>query len=262
MAPGTVYRYSTLKKSNQYTALAPLYDRLMSHVDYSLWKALISRVVHKYLGRKNARIFEIGGGTGCLGDQLSREGFTYTGSDLSFSMCLQASKVRGLPFFCADGQHLPVSNLFDLVIFLYDGINYLKTKESYRDLFTQVNQCLVNNGLFLFDVTTESNSMAHFMDSFDCEDFGDAYYIRHSYYDRLKLLQYNDFTVFLRDHENRNLFSKHNERHAQKVLSVNEIKKRIPSDLFSIEGIWDGFSTKPAHRRSERIHFLLRKKTT
>ncbi len=259
MAPGTVYRRSDVEKSDPYTALAPFYDRLMSHVDYKLWGGLIRRVVKKYLGSTTARVLEIGGGTGTLGKWLTENDFPYTGSDLSFSMCLQASKQRGLSFFCADGESLPVCSIFEMVIFLYDGINYLQSKESYEALFDQVYRCLLPRGLFLFDVTTEANSVDHFMDFFDCEDFGDTYYVRHSYYDRVQRLQYNDFTVFVQHTENPRFYSKHIERHAQKVLSVNEIKRRIPKDLFTIEGVWDGFSTRPAHRRSERVHFLLRK---
>ncbi len=262
MAPGIIRRYSTIKKTTPYCALAPVYDRLMSHVDYNLWRALIKRVVRKFLDAESADIFEIGGGTGSLGELLKNDGFSYTGSDLSFSMCLQARGNRGLSFFCADGLHLPLVKRFDMVIFLYDGINYLKSGESYSSLFKQVYECTKENGLFLFDVTTEANSQDNFEDYFDCEDFGDAYYVRHSFYDRLQRMQFNDFTIFLRDSDDLRFYTKHQERHCQKILSIAEIKKRIPKKLFTIEGIWDGFSTKPASKRSERIHFLLRKKET
>jgi SAM-dependent methyltransferase len=231
----------------------------MAHVDYDQWVGLIWRVCKRFMSGTTPSILELGGGTGTLGKRLATEGFSYSGSDLCFEMCATAVR-RQLPFACADARRLPFKKQFGLVIFLYDGINYLLTHEEYRRLFSEVHKCLEPDGLFLFDITTQTNSLTYFVNRYECEDFDDCYCIRHSWYDRVSSVQYNDFTLFFRDKDHPDLFVKKTDHHRQKVFPGRTINELVPKSLFSIEGMWDGYTFRPASRHSERIHFLLRKK--
>ncbi|MDO5577576.1 MAG: class I SAM-dependent methyltransferase, partial [Fibrobacter sp.] len=161
-------------------------------------------------------------------------------------------------FLCADCRHLPIKAKFDLVIFLYDGINYLQNLSDYKNLFEQVSSCLNNGGYFLFDITTETNSLRYFTDFLDYEDFGDYFYLRHSYYNKGNSKQHNDFTVFKKKNGSKD-YTKFEEHHIQKVFSPELIKKTIKSSNFTTIGIWDDFSFYKYSLNSERIHFLLRK---
>jgi SAM-dependent methyltransferase len=232
----------------------------MAHVEYRSWLKLIKDILNSRLPSASPSILEIGGGTGAMGRLLLDENFEYQGSDKSSGMCAQAL-AKEVPFACADGLHLPFKKRFDMALFLYDGINYLLNPHDYTQLCTEVHACLRPKGLFLFDVTTETNSMMHFLDFLDFEDYGDCAYIRHSYFEQSSTLQFNDFTIFSRTHRDAHpdLFEKHQEQHVQKVLPVAEISKSIPDNLFSIIGIWDGFSFRKYSSRSKRIHFLCRK---
>lgn len=242
--------------NTSYSSLAPLYDRVMDHVDYRQWCTLIKKVCKNYLPSRNISLFEIGGGTATLGRMLLAEGFDYQGSDRSIAMCRQAQQ-KGVSFFVADGRDLPCKGCFDCVIFLYDGINYLLDAADYSRLSLQVHSLLVQGGVFLFDITTETNSTKFFDDYMDFEDLGIAFYARHSYYQPTSRLQHNDFTIFTRDGD---LYSKNIDNHVQRIFSVKEICSMLPGDLFEILQIWDGFTMRPYTPNSERIHFLLRKK--
>jgi SAM-dependent methyltransferase len=253
--------------TQNYSALAPLYDRIMSHVEYDQWVLYIKRILEIYGECSVPRIFEIGGGTGLLGSKLSVQGFRYIGSDRSFHMCRQALK-RGVPFFTADARHLPFKNTatFDIVLFLYDGINYLQTLEAYCAVFEQVHKRLHDRGLFLFDITTLSNSLSNFSDFLDAGEFDGHFYFRRSYFHAIDSMQYNDFTIFkeIKNHgseeRGRAVFEKSFEHHAQKVLQAKQIKDAIPDRLFEVVGIWDNFSFKRYSSGSDRVHFLLKKK--
>ncbi len=242
-----------------YTSLAPIYDRVMSHVDYGEWLSLIRRVIRRYSSTPNPSIFEIGGGTGKLGEKLRRAGYTHVGSDLSFAMCREAIR-RGRHPVCADGRRLPVKAQFGLFLFLYDGINYLLTAADFDALIREVHRCLTPGGLFLFDITTEANSRRYFVNLLDCEDFGDVTYIRRSYYDELSHIQHNDFVIFVRTDDEEPYFQRFDEQHVQRVLRPEVLRSWIPSKLFDVLGIWDGFSFRRYTRTSDRIHFLLRAK--
>ena len=242
----------------KYNALAPVYDKVMRHVNYDDWVKLIKKINSTYFLDTIPRIFEIGGGTGTLAKKLIKSGYSYSGSDYSYSMCREARK-KNLGFFCCDCRYLPVKSKFDFVIFLYDGINYLQSLKDYSMLFEQVSNCLDKDGLFLFDITTETNSLRYFSDYVDYEDFGDCFYLRHSYYNQSDSKQYNDFTIFKKADYNNSEYNRYEEHHVQKVFSPRLIKKAINLSDFSILGIWDDFSFNGYSLESERIHFLLQK---
>ena len=244
-----------------YDAIAPIYDRIMSHVEYDAWIELIGRIAEKYFNGKKPSVFELGGGTGILASKLVERGYRYAGSDRSFYMCKRAkANVPSAPFACADARALPLKAHFDLLLFLYDGINYLHTLEEYGVLFSEAARCLAPGGLFLFDITTEANSLHHFQSFLDFEDWGDFAYVRRSYYNKENFLQHNDFTIFRRIPGDPPRYVKETESHSQKVLSASVITRAVPGKLFAIEGVWDGFSFRNWRPHSERIHFLLRKR--
>lgn len=239
-----------------------MYDRIMAHVGYNQWFSLVNNVTAEYGGgAPHVAILELGAGTGVLGRQCADAGVSYKGSDLSISMCRQAAR-RALPFFCADARRLPLKSdaRFDIVLFLFDGINYLMTSADYCRVFSEVHAHLKCGGLFLFDITTEFNSRTNFNEYVDADDLGDSFYFRHSYFDDISGVQHNDFTIFTRSSAQPQLYEKSLESHCQRVFTVSEIKGSVPDSLFEILGIWDNFSMKKYTSRSERVHFLLRKK--
>jgi SAM-dependent methyltransferase len=273
----------------KYGALAPIYDRLMSHVGYHRWHLFIEEVVQRFSRTQRPLIFELGAGTGVLGERLAAAGFSYIGSDLSFPMSRQA-KNRANRVACADCRRLPLkpSASFDLVLFLYDGINYLMHKDDYQRTFSEVHMHLKPGGLFLFDITTVFNSVRNFSDYIDADDVGAHFYFRHSYYNPVKSMQYNDFTIFSRTGDNETdaetpslallyeagapavavqfgngmnaVYRKDTEHHEQKVFPVSVIRGFVQRRLFDVVGVWDNFTFKKHTSRSERVHFLLRKR--
>ncbi len=243
-----------------YTALAPLYDKIMSHVRYDRWHQLIKNIASRHF-TSSCSIFEIGGGTGTLGNLLRDDGFIYQGSDISFAMCKEAGK-KGHHFICADSCYLPIKSHFDLAIFLYDGINYFSSLDQFKQFFYEVFPILNRGGALLFDITTENNSIHNFLDILDSEDYGNASYTRHSYYNQETKAQHNDFIIYAEKKTSPELqsrFVKEYENHIQRIFSLQEIVSAIPKDLFSIGGIWDNFSFEPGTDQSERVHFFLQK---
>jgi SAM-dependent methyltransferase len=244
-----------------YGALASIYDRIMAHVGYHQWLSLIDHVVATYGSTRQPLILEIGAGTGVLGRQCLDAGFSYVGSDLSQFMCRQAVR-RNVPVMAADAKHLPLKSdaRFDLVLFLYDGINYLMDGEEFHQVFSEVHAHLKTGGLFLFDITTEFNSKTNFNEYVDADDLDDSFYFRHSYFDRINNIQHNDFTIFTVAPGHGLLFEKSQEYHRQRVYPVGKIRSFVPESLFEVLSMWDNFSLKKYSARSERVHFLLRKK--
>lgn len=237
-----------------YDKIAYIYDELMFHVDYDKWLKLIKRVIKKYLPyTKHPRILELGCGTGTLGTKL-RKRYKTDFTDLSFNMCYNAEhKLISENLFCSDATSIPVkSATYDVLLFLYDGINYLNIHE-YEDVAAEACRVLKPGGVFLFDITTEYNSMNFFRDFTDVISLDDILCKRHSYYFMDKRIQQNAFNIYFNDGR------EVEEIHRQNIYYPEEIIKRIYRDGLEIIGVWDNFSMQKYRKDSERIHFLLRK---
>ncbi len=162
-------------------------------------------------------------------------------------------------FLCADGTALPLKSTFDLVLFLYDGINYLLTLEEYKKLFNQAYSIL-RMAAFFFSTLPQKLILPAIYDYFDhCVATMTFPYVRHSFYNPDSSLQINVFTIFKRIKSKSQIFQRYSEHHIQKVFPDKSIEQVIPTDKFKIIGIWDGYSWRRYSCRSERIHFLLQR---
>jgi SAM-dependent methyltransferase len=247
----------SVKNVKNYEALSLIYDEVMSNINYDLWIDLITVICNENNIGKSAKILEIGGGTGILGQKLNSLGFSYFGSDYSFDMA-RAAKNKGLDFVCADCRNLPFNCRFDIVLFLFDGINYIFKIDEFIRTYEQAHSVLKNEGLFLFDITTQANSLNNFYNY--RESFADKNYayIRDSYYDKKNNEQHNDFDIFIK--EKKENYRRYSEKHCQKVHAIDAVIASIPKELFNTEGIWGDFNRKRYDKKSQRVHFLLRKK--
>ncbi|MDR0304197.1 MAG: class I SAM-dependent methyltransferase [Chitinispirillales bacterium] len=242
--------------SKNYEFLSKIYDEIMSGVSHESWYKLIINICEEKKLGKSAKILELGGGTGILGKKLKDYGFNYQGSDISFEMAKEAKR-KNLDFVCADSRNIPFCDKFNLIIFLFDGINYIFNIEEFTKTFQQAYYGLETGGYFLFDITTEVNSMRNFRnyrEAFAAEKFA---YIRESYYYESDKEQCNDFEIFIEKKEG--IYHRRSEKHRQKIHSTESIIKSIPQDMFTIEGIYGNFSRERYKKDSERIHFLLKK---
>ncbi len=242
----------------EYQSLACIYDRIMRHVDYAGWSAHIENINRRFGACRDPRILELGCGTGLLGSHLVAKQYRYLGSDLSLSMC-QVAKSRGVPIVCVDALNPAFIGEFDVILFLYDGINYLQSLDEYQRMFAKIYAILKPGAVFIFDVTTAVNSQKNFDDFLDYEDYGDFYYIRHSYFRKPDATQHNEFSIFKKI-ENTNTYERFDEHHIQHVFDIRHIESTLDPALFEVLGVFDGYTMKPCNSNSERVHFVVRKK--
>lgn len=240
-----------------YTALAAGYDVVMEHVEYEAWAEYTHHIIQAN-HTKPESILELGCGTGSFGFELQPLGpYRYTGTDSSAAMihvAREKAKLYGLPvqFEVSDFTNFRVDQPVDVVILLYDGLNYLLDVESIKSLFSCVFDALKPGGLFFFDQSTPYNSInneAFFEDEGEAEGFS---YVRHSSYDRSTRLHTTTFEIVLNGQT-------YHERHVQRAYDMAEIRAFLKGTAFEQIAAFDGFSMDPASETSERIHWLVRK---
>jgi SAM-dependent methyltransferase len=247
-----------------YLALAPDYNRVMSHVDYPGWARYLRAAWRKYHGVKPPeRVLEIAAGTCPFASlTLFPKAFTvYT--DRSPAMlsvgARHASPLQEPPLLrvACDARALALRGPFDLAIMIYDSLNYLLQPEDVICALREVRQALHPKGLFIFDVATETCSRRYFSDSIDFEELDGCASVRASRYDARRRVQLNLFTLFVAGADGR--YDRREEVHRQRIHRIAALRKLARRAGFSVRACLADFTFKPGSERNERIHFVLQR---
>ncbi len=240
-----------------YSLLARGYDQVMHYVDYEAWARYVHRLIQRFLPGAWT-VLELGCGTGSLALALQPMGpYRYQASDRSAAMLTVAREkaIRaGIPvvFEQADFTDYHVAEPADVVLLLFDGLNYLLEPEGVRALFRCTWYALRPGGTFIFDQSTPMNSLAHEADFDDAGETDAFRYVRRSHYDPKRRLHTTIFELEVDGQVYR-------ERHLERAYTLAEIRTLLLEEGFRIEAAYDNFSLRPATARSERIHWVVRR---
>ncbi len=239
-----------------YSKLASIYDEVMSHVEYKKWARYIERVINKWQPQCHS-LLDISCGTGNFLFSLNSKDIDCVGFDMSFEMIKIAkekneSRTRNINFFQGDMVSISMKKKFNIVVCLYDSINYLLDLKLWQQLFLRVADVLDKNGIFVFDICTKKNSIKYF-NNYSERNSGENYeYLRESSYSRTKGIHTNKFIITFED-----AIKDYIEIHQQKIFTIKEIKDFIDSTNFKLLGFFNGFTFNQGNEDSLRIHFVL-----
>lgn len=243
-------------QTEPYTALAEIYDCVMKDVPYKKWAKYIIKLILKFCPTAK-RIFEFACGTGTMLNLLKKYGFVADGMDSSKAMISKARaklKDENVKLFVGDMSDFKINEKYDVALCLYDSVNYLIDIAKFDGLLSSAGDLLRDCGIFIFDISTEYNSIqnASLMNvSGLCSK---AKYKRRSYYLKSEKVHINEFEIEL----NGEVYF---ERHAQRIYKISEIENVVnENSIFEIVGCFEGFTFGKGSEWSERIHFVLKKK--
>jgi len=240
----------------------------MRHVNYKRWAMYIIDLFGFAEGGRVERVVELACGTGNVLAELAQAGHKVFGLDLSFEMLKQAaerlSKLQvascNLPFapcfWRGDMKNFAVASPVDAVICLYDSFNYCLEPEAARRLLDGVAAAVRRGGLFIFDVCTEHTCRRNFNNFYERESYLEISYIRRAHFKPSRKIQVNEF--FITDGFSRGpaLY----ERHEQRIYSLQEITAMIDAQQWEVAGCFDGMSRRPGSEKSDRVHFVLKRR--
>ena len=254
-----------MKSVNAYSALALVYDMVMDHVDYEGWADYILHIVEEHSFKEDTpdlHILELGCGTGLFTSELLIQTHArITAADSSSHMLEWASKrlesksdrVRLHQLDFETGWERFESNgPVDVIILLYDCINYIRTEEGLTRLFEGVKGQMDAESVFVFDQSTPSNSINNAAYFEDEGEQGGVSYTRKSAFDVDSRLHTTEFEIETPD-------GTFHENHVQRAWTRSEIQHAINDSGFMVVAAYDGFSLDEAHDESERIHWVLKK---
>lgn len=243
--------------SPPYGRLADIYDFVMRHVDYRSWADYVESAFARH-DLKPVRVLDLACGTGTMALELARRGYEAAGADGSEAMLAVARrKARSagcaIPFHAADLRRIEGLPAFDAVLCLYDSMNYMMSVEEMAQALRQARPLVRPEGVFVFDVCTEANSLRYFRDMTEREA-GDGFaYVRHSFY--REGVQTNDFTIRFQASE-----EVVREVHQQRIYPLRAVLDLVAASDFEMLGAYDGFTFITASEESDRVHFVLKPK--
>jgi SAM-dependent methyltransferase len=139
-----------------YTTYAELYHKMyQSFIDYDeeyqFYKELLDKI-----GTNN--ILEIGCGTGQLARRFLRDGYTYTGIDISMPMLEYARKeMASHHFHQMDMREINLPSTFNGVIITARSISYILSNLDVIATFRSIKNVLKDGGVLIFDFIDAKN---------------------------------------------------------------------------------------------------------
>lgn len=238
------------KKVNNYKFVSRIYDFINRKIDYEIWAVYLIEICGEKLN-KNSYILELGAGTSKLAKVFQKKYKNYYPTDLSFEM-LNENKPKN-KVVCSM-TNLPFKNKYDVVISAFDSVNYLLKKKDLFTLFIEVKRILKDDGIFLFDVSLESNSFVHASKPIRKGNTGEFKFIQKSFYNSKNKIHINEFLITDKNGNN------YKEIHKEKIYPFFDYFPIIEKAGLYVEYCFEAFTFDNARENSERAQFVIKKK--
>ncbi|MCC5925225.1 MAG: class I SAM-dependent methyltransferase [Bacteroidetes bacterium] len=255
-----------LTKGNQeiYTHLAVIYDDVMREIDYDDWADYIDAVIQKHHPDAQ-RMLELACGTGSLALSMEElDCYDITASDFSEHMLEIArtkAQFRGssIVWKRIDFFDIPDSDTYDVIIMLFDSINYVRDVKSVQQVFEQVKGVLSKDGIFIVDFTTPQHSAKHADLMNDQGITPDNYrFVRISNYLEAEGNHYNEFIIEKLSDDKQTVLERTREVHVQKTFTLAEIRQVAATAGLLEVAAYDDLDLVEATDQSDRITLVLK----
>ena len=237
-----------------YTDISEVYDYLLRHVDYERWYRYIRELIFLYMTDPSC-ILEIGCGTGKFGAKFSRDDFTVYGMDSSLDMLrvARARAFREFRIFCGDVRNFSLSKKIDFIFSVHDTMNYLVTKNDFRNALRSVRSCMHDESIFMFDLTTEYNIRRFFdLQEKRYRHKGISILWDNKYNARKKIIS-SVLTFTYRDGRTSR------ETHLQRIYSHDEVLGLLHEEGFEVADIFSDYSFSPPRADTIMVNYVVRK---
>ncbi|MCB5272025.1 MAG: class I SAM-dependent methyltransferase [Candidatus Cloacimonetes bacterium] len=221
--------------SGAYSFFADRYDNYMAHVDYDLWYGLLTNWHKIYSGRPQKKVLELACGTANVACRFVQSGAEVDACDISYQMLENAFRKELKPNLYQASLTDPIPGRdYDLILCLFDSINYLSSKAEISTCLEEVSKALAEGGLFIFDISTLLNSMENFFDSSHWVKDHDSGLLHESFYEMGQRRQTSRLHLFKRWGAS---YSLQEEEHQQRVYMVHELIELIQNSPLQIKAV-------------------------
>lgn len=251
-------------KQPQYSKLADIYDEVMADVDYDLWADYIDALMLQHHPHPQT-VMELACGTGSLSCSLDELGYyEVTGTDISPQMIAKAKEKNirkhcDVQFHIMDFLNIESDQTYDIVISVFDSINYLHSPDQVKQFLQESKKLLSPQSLLIFDFTTPENSVQaiEYLDDEQGYTKDNYRFHRRSYYNEQDQIHTNAFHIEQLDQDRKKVIERFKETHRQKIYTLQQMLDIIDQTAYKVVAKYDGFEFQEAHENSLRITMVL-----
>ena len=250
---------------SDYSAIASVYDKINSEIDYSKWADFIEACFDKFLVKRPELILDLACGTGSMTFELQARGYDMIGADGSEDMLSEAYEkaydkgISNILFLRQDMRSFELYGTVGAVCCCLDSINYLTEDGDLDKCFATVHNYLDPDGLFIFDVNTPykfTNIYGNNHYVFETEDsFGNVAYCGwQNCYDEAANLCTFDLSVFTEREDG--TYGRSDEQQTERCYSMDEIKDCLNLHNLELLGIYADYDMSAPDDKTERWYFV------
>lgn len=253
-----------MKETENYSNLAPLYDKLMENVDYESWADYIDEIIQEHHPEAE-KILELACGTGSVAISLEELGYyEITASDLSPQM-IEVAKEKALKvdsevqFRTLDFLNIDIEDQFDVIFSVFDSVNYLQAESEIKLMLDECRKVLNEDGLLIFDFSTPLNSMeaVDYLNNEEAE-VKSLRFFRTSEYDAINKIHTNTFEIEQLSEDKKEIISSFKEVHKQRIYSLEEMLSILKQTPYHLVAKYGDFDLIDADENSARITLVLK----
>lgn len=241
----------------EFEDVAPYYDHLMRTVPYARWVDYVESLLDQQ-GVRPRRVLDLCCGTGKVGSEMLRRGYDVVGADLSEPMVRRCGRQSPcLPAAVMDAGQLAVkASCFDLVVSLYDSLNYILEPDVLAECFRQVYAALRAPGLFIFDLNTPRALSTGLFTQSNLGSSDPLQYRWQAHWIPQRRLCRVDMWFQWRDQGQERTFE---ETHWQYAHQHEDVLQMLGRAGFEDIAAFHAYTHRPPTRSSDRIYYVARK---
>jgi SAM-dependent methyltransferase len=245
-----------------FTLIAPYYDELMHNVPYDFWVRYVQELMDRYRLRVKS-VLDLACGTGNVAMRLAQLGYDVWGVDISAPMIAEAKrKARqaglNIHYEVQDAAQLELPTQFDLVLSLFDSLNYILSPENLQEAFRRVYAHLRSGGAVIFDVNTEYALREGLFDQDNLGSRRRLLYRWKSRYDEETRICTVEMEFWLRN-EAGEVVQHFVEVHRQRAYGLDELHTMLRNAGFDYARAFHAYTLRPPNATTDRAFFVATK---
>ena len=247
-----------------YDLLAPFYDKVNSHVDYTAWADFIEKIIEReYKMGRPELVLDLASGTGRMTIELAGRGYDMTGVDFSVEMldrARTAAEEAGLSekilWLSQNICEFELYGTVDVTVSCLDVLNHLTTKASLEKCLDLVHNYLIPDGLFIFDINSKARFENGFADkSYVMEEDGAVCIWQNFYNEKSGIC---DFYITLFSENEDGTYERYDEEQSERMYTLRSMKSSLKKCGFEFVGAYSDFNFNTATDADERIYIVAR----
>lgn len=239
---------------------AHIYDELINpDIDYEKWAQYIYSTCANY-GVKFDKYLDLACGTGNLTENMCTKFKDVWAVDISEDMLCEAEeKFRNkgfrARFICQDISKLNLNMKFNLITCCLDSTNYITSERDLKSYFSQVEELLEDEGLFVFDVNSYyklTKILGNNTFDFDNDDV--VYVWENSLEDNIVSM----YLMFFIKKEG-NAYVRFDEEHQERAYTEEQLERYLDEAGLSVIKKVDCYEERNISNITERITYIVKK---